>query len=206
MDNQQNVNEDPPTMRGPAAQKKRPPLNTFAQRIQGELSLPELWQLLLKRKSTFFLCFGAATVIALVTSLILPARYEGVGLVMLDFDSNALQDAFENASGGGDSDNPKLQTQVKVLETDALSWEVIKRLRLDQRPEAAHRRFLIGPIVCLSSESQAIATITPECRNVLLEEFHRRLKVQALARTQVIEIRYRSRSRELAAQSCQHDG
>ena len=200
MDNQQNVNEDSPTMRSPAARKEHPPLNTFARRMQGELSLPELWQLLLKRKSTFFLCFGAATVLALIASLVLPARYEGVGRLTLDFDSNALQDAFENVSGGGDSDNPKLQTQVKVLETDSLSWEVIKRLRLDQRPEAAHRRFVIGPIVCLSREGQSIETITPECRNVLLEEFHRRLKVQALARTQVIEIRYRSRSRELAAQ------
>jgi capsular exopolysaccharide synthesis family protein len=174
--------------------------NTNAQRIQGEISLPELWQLLLKRRSTFFLCLGVAVVLAIIASLILPTRYEGVGRLTLDFDSNALQDAVANMSGGADSADLKLQTQVKVLETDSLAWEVIKRLRLDQHPEASPRMFGIGPVRCLTGQGQSVESITPECRDVLLSEFHRRLKVQALPRTQIIETRYRSRSRELAAQ------
>jgi len=173
---------------------------TITPRIQGEISLPELWRLLVKRKSTFFLCFAAATGLAIIVSLILPTMYEGVGRLTLDFDSNALQDAFLNAAGADAGDNPKLLTQVKVLETDSLAWEVIRRLRLDQRPEAAPRLFGIGPIRCLSTQSQSAESIGLECRDKMLREFHRRVRIQALPRTQIIEIRYRCRSNKLAAQ------
>ncbi|MFZ1086557.1 MAG: polysaccharide biosynthesis tyrosine autokinase [Terracidiphilus sp.] len=172
----------------------------FEHHVAGELSLAELWRILLKRKSTFFLCLSAAVVLAIFASLILPVRYEGVAKLTLDFDSNALQDVMANMSGGADSADLKLQTQVKVLETDSLVWQVIRNLRLDQRPEAAPRMLGIGPVKCLSSTSLPIKSITPDCRYLLLYEFHRRFKVQALPRTQIIEIRYRSRSRELAAQ------
>jgi uncharacterized protein involved in exopolysaccharide biosynthesis len=93
----------------------------------------------------------------------------------------------------------KLQTQVSVLETDAMAWDVITRLRLDQSPEAAARQFLIGPALCLSPANLPIEGIGPECRQRLIDEFHRRLRVQPVSRTEIIEIRYRSRSRELAA-------
>lgn len=170
------------------------------QRGQGEISLRQLWQLLVKRKSTFFLCLGIVSALSFFASLILPVRYEGVGQLTLDFDSNALQDTLSTVSGIGDGDGLKLQTQVKVLETDSLAWDVIRRLRLDQRPEAAHHRFEIGPLVCLSRPDQSFDSIGPECKDVLLREFHRRFRVSALTRTQIIELRYRSRSRELAAQ------
>src|SRR5262249_31134354 len=57
-------------------------------RVQDEVTLRELWQTLLKRRATFLGCLGAATVIALVVSLILPSRYEGVTRLSVDFDSS----------------------------------------------------------------------------------------------------------------------
>jgi capsular exopolysaccharide synthesis family protein len=196
---QPNDNKDVSKPRRASARSAHPLQSTIATRSQSEISLPELWRLLVKRKSTFFLCFGAATVLAIVVALISPTRYEGVGRLTLDFDSNALQDAFLNAAGADEGDNPKLLTQVKVLETDSLAWEVIERLRLDQRPEAAPRVLGIGPIRCLSGPNQSVDSIGSECRNRILTEFHRRLRVQALPRTQIIEIRYRCRSSQLAA-------
>lgn len=172
----------------------------IAQRMRGEISLLELWQLLNKRKSTFFMCFSVCLILAVVLSLLMPVRYEASARLTLDFDSNALQDAMTQVSEGMDASDLKLQTQVKVLETDALSWEVIKRLRLDQRPEVAHRRLGIGPTVCLSAPGSSIDNVSPECKEMMLAEFHRRMRVEALARTQIIELRYRCRSRDLAAQ------
>jgi capsular exopolysaccharide synthesis family protein len=194
---QPNGNGDAPIKREYNQRASRS-LNAVLQRPQSEITVSELWQMLLKRRSTFFLCFALAVAVTLIISLILPTRYEGVGRLTLDFDSNALQDVLAKASGI--DDDVKLQTQVKVLETDSLAWEIIKRLRLDQRPETAHRRFAIGPAVCLSSADQSPESISPECRNVLLKEFHNRLRVQSVPRTQIIEIRYRCKSRELAAQ------
>jgi capsular exopolysaccharide synthesis family protein len=174
--------------------------NTNGRPGQGEISLLEVWRLVLKRRSTLFLCLGIFAALAMLVSLILPTRYEAVGRLTLDFESHALQDAVARMSGAGEIDDLKLQTQVGVLETDSLSWEVIKRLRLDQRVEAAHRILGVGPMLCLSSQNQSFESITTECRDVLIREFHRRLKVEALVRTQIIEIRYRCKSRELAAQ------
>ena len=171
---------------------------TIFQRPEGEISLNEFWHLLLKHRFTFLLCFFISLSLAVIVSLVLPTRYEGVGRLTLDFDSNALQDALAKASGT--DDDVKLQTQVKVIETDSLAWEVIKRLRLDQRPETAHRRWIIGPAVCVSAPVQSPESVTPECRSVLLKEFHRRLRVQLVPKTQIIEVRYRCRSRALAAQ------
>jgi succinoglycan biosynthesis transport protein ExoP len=175
----------------------RPVRDTIVSRPKGEITITELWQLLRRRKSSFFLCLALSLTAALVVSLILPKRYEGVCRLTVDFDSNALQDVLAKAAGS--DDDVKIQTQVEVLETESLAWEVIKRLRLDQRPETAHRRFGIGPAECISSPNQDPDSITPECRNVLLEEFHKRLRVQSVPRTQIIEIRYRCKSRELAA-------
>src|SRR5208282_222019 len=128
---------------------------------------------------------------------ILPKRYEAVTRLKVDRESS---DSFglEALSLTGDSET-KLQTEVAVLWTDSLAWEVISRLRLDQRSEMAPRRNIVGPPECLSSPGQPVESISPECRRTLLNEFHQRLHVQSVPRTEVIEIRYRSRSREMAA-------
>jgi capsular exopolysaccharide synthesis family protein len=137
--------------------------------------------------------------LAVIASLLLPTRYQGVAKLTLDFESNALQDSLANVSAGIDANDIRLQTQIKVMESDALDWEVIRRLRLDQRPEAAHHLLEIGPAICVSAPNQSFDSITPECRGIMLKEFHRLLQVESLPRTQVIEISYRCRSSELAA-------
>jgi len=168
---------------------------------QNEVTIHELWQILRRRRLDFFFCFAAATLAALFLSLILPTRYEAVTQLTVDRESSdSFQvDALVQATGAFDAET-KLQTQVNVLRTDSLAWEVIKRLRLDQRPETAHRRFIVGPYECMSGPNQSVDSITPECRRLLLDEFHERLSVQSVPKTEIIEIRYRCRSRELAAE------
>lgn len=165
-----------------------------------DIAVHDVWRILVARHRTFFACFALFTVGAIVISLALPKRYEAVARLSLDFESSdALNlETFARTATGVDSDT-KLQTQVKVLQTDSLAWEVIKQLRLDQRREAAHRRFVVGPPVCVSKADETPDSIGPECRHVLLEEFQRRLRVQSIPRTQIVEIRFRSQSPELAA-------
>ena len=168
-------------------------------REQEEVTLRELRQTLLKRKGTFLRCLGAATLVAIVVSLVLPSRYEGVARLSVDFDSGGGSELDALARATGVDAETKLQTQVNILQTDALAWDVIERLRLDQRPEAAPRRFIIGPPQCMSGPGQSLDSIGPECRQALLDEFHRRLHVQSVPKTEIVEIRFRSKSRDLAA-------
>src|SRR5262249_16632036 len=128
-----------------------------------------------------------------------PSRYEAVARLSVDFDSAGGSELDALARAGGVDAETKLQTQVNILQTDALAWDVIQRLRLDQRPETAPRRFVIGSAECMSGPSQSVDGISPECRKELLDEFHDRLHVQSVPKTEIVEIRFRCRSRELAA-------
>jgi polysaccharide biosynthesis transport protein len=165
------------------------------------VTIHELWQILLRRRWAFFACLAIITLAAVVASLVLPTRYEGVGRLTVDFESSDPLDlkGLARAAAGVDAET-KLQTQVNILQTDSLAWDVIKRLRLDQQPETApHARFLPGRLACMSLPNQSVDSIGPECRRELLDEFHKRLHVQSVPRTQIIEVRFRCKSPELAA-------
>lgn len=166
--------------------------------VHDEVTLHDIWQTLRRRRWTFLVCVSLAGAISLVLSLVLPKRYEGVARLKVDRESSDSF-GFATLAGLGDAE-AKLQTEVNVLWTDSLAWNVIKRLRLDQRADMAHRRFIVGSPECVSAPNQSVDSISPECRRVLLDEFHQRLHVQAIPRTEVIEIRYRSTSRQMAAE------
>jgi capsular exopolysaccharide synthesis family protein len=118
----------------------------------------------------------------------------------MDFEAGGGSELDALARAGGVDSETKLQTQVNILQTDALAWDVIERLRLDQRSETVPRKFIIGPPVCMSRPDQSLEGVSPECKKELLDEFHDRLHVQSVPKTEIVEIRFRCRSRELAAQ------
>lgn len=184
------------------AQSTRSPYSSrrpYGNKDREEITVNELWQILRKRKTTFFICFAIATALAIVISLVLPTRYEAVGKLTVDFDSPGAGDLDVMAKAAGVDPETKLQTQVNILRTDSLAWEVIKRLHLDQTPETAYRKFVVGPPACVSNPGQGPDSLSPECKRNLLDEFHNRLHVQSVPKSEIIEIRFRCRSRELAA-------
>jgi capsular exopolysaccharide synthesis family protein len=170
-----------------------------AVREKNEVTLHELWQILRRRKGAFFIVFGIAVAVAITISVISPTRYEGMNRLTVDFESSDSFELQALAQATGVDAETKLQTQVNILQTDALAWDVIRRLRLDQRTEMAPKKFLVGPALCVSGPGQALDGVSPECRRTLLDEFHERLHVRALPKTEIIELHFRSKSRELAA-------
>jgi len=197
--NDENAANESLVLRGPAPRASFLARRLRERREHDEVTLRELWQILLKRRATFLACLGMATLIALIVSLTLPSRYEAVTRLSVDFDSGGASELDALAKAGGVDAETKLQTQVNILQTDALAWDVIQQLRLDQRPESAPRKFVIGPPECMSNPSQSVESISPECRKALLDEFHDRLHVQSVPKTEIVEIRFRCKSRELAA-------
>ena len=165
-----------------------------------QITAAELWQILRRRRLDFFSCVGLALLLALILSLILPERYEGITQLTVNRDSaeSFEMETLAQVTGVGDSET-KLQTQVNILRTDSLAWEVIKRLRLDQRSETATQKFGTGSPVCVSGPNQPIKSVSLLCRRLLLDEFQDRLHVRSIPKTEIIEIRYRSKSPELAA-------
>jgi capsular exopolysaccharide synthesis family protein len=138
--------------------------------------------------------------IALVISVLQPTRFEATGQMTVSFEQGPTSGLAAVAEAAGVADPTKLQTQVSILQTDSIAWDVIKRLRLDQQAAALPFRFGFGVKQCQTPAGLSIDAVDRVCQRKLLNEFRERLHVQALPRTEIIEIRYRSGSPELAAQ------
>ena len=168
--------------------------------VNNEVTFAELLQVLIRRRAYLFLCIALGVITAAVISILQPVRYEASGQLTVSFEQTPSSGLAAVAEAAGVADPTKLQTQVSILQTDSMAWEVIKRLRLDQQPSALPRRFGFGAPECESGAGQPIDAVSRVCQRKLLTEFHERLHVQALPRTEIIELRYRSGSPELAAQ------
>ena len=85
-----------------------------------------------------------------------------------------------------------LETMADVYRSDRLAWDVIGALKLYQAPGFKSSFAQKFPGFHMENAS-------PEARAWLVERFHRRLHVQAIPRTLLIEIRFRSREAALSA-------
>jgi succinoglycan biosynthesis transport protein ExoP len=167
---------------------------------KNEITISELWEIVARRRVPVLVCMAVGLVVALVFSLLTPSKYEAVSRLSINYHGSSSPGAEMLAQAAGVVDPTTLETQVSILETDSLAWEVIKKLRLDQKPEALPRFYGIGPVFCQSAAADSIDSVGTECRERLLKEFQKRLHVQVVPRTEIVEIRYRSESRYLAAQ------
>lgn len=85
-----------------------------------------------------------------------------------------------------------LDTQVKVLQSDALALKVIKELGLDKNPAFA------GDLASGQNSEQALDVAALETD--LVDMFHSALSVNSLTRTRIIEVRFQSPDPRLAAE------
>ena len=131
--------------------------------------------------------FALAVVAMVVTaSLLMKPQYEAVGRVvaMLHRDNDGGVLGFRGADTlmlEDPEDRSAIDTQISILQTDALALQAIKTLQLDENPKFAAR------------SGQATD------QDGLLRIFHKGLKISKVKGTRLIEIRFRSTDAELAA-------
>ena len=173
---------------------------SLLQNAPRDLTIHEAWQILVRRRKVFAISFATIVLVAILWSLLIPTRYEAVGRLTIDFESSGAADlqGLAQVAGGMDPET-KLQTQVNVLQSDSLAWDVIQRLRLDQGGETSFLSIFGKSNDCSTPLAADLNRISPECRQALLDEFHRRLRVQSVPHTEIIEVRFRSRRREVVA-------
>lgn len=158
---------------------------------QDDITLQELWRVLRKRKLLVLGCLVGMTVAAGLISAFLPRRYEAVARVLINpQDTNALGlDPLAALAGTSLSNDIAQQTQVRVLQSDPLAWNVVKQLRLDQRQDFAGRL----------ATRDSVDSVSVPTRARILSIFHERLRVAVVPKTQLIEVRFRARDPQLAA-------
>jgi polysaccharide biosynthesis transport protein len=172
----------------------RVPLVTIpTPHLQDVITLHETWRVLRKRRLLVLGCLVGMVLLAAGVSMLLPRRYEAVARVVVNpQDSNALGlSPMDALSGNGLSNDIVQQTQVRVLQSNPVAWDVIKQLRLDQRRDFAGK--------LASAPGEAADQIPAPRRVLLLSAFGAALHVQAVPKTELIEVRFRALDPKLAA-------
>jgi polysaccharide biosynthesis transport protein len=87
--------------------------------------------------------------------------------------------------------NTKLETQITIVQSDTIATSVIKQLGL-------HRNKAFGGLLAEQSPKE-FDSLTPQQRVKLVSALHRSLTVQLVPKTEIIEIHFRSKDPNLAA-------
>jgi len=158
-----------------------------------ESVLREYLRVLIKRKWIVLACiFGIFAAVA-IASLRQTPIYEAVGRIAVNkADANLI--TFKDSMPIMDYYDPTdLDTEVRILQSDLLALQVIRQLNLDKRPEYGgqpEKQPNLVPDPLQADSARATA---------LLGAFKGSLHATLTPNTRIIEIRYRSTDRNLAA-------
>ncbi len=154
----------------------------------------------MRRRNLVGSIVGGLLLLCLVYCLVTPDQYEAsarVELRTVPASSLNLGSAENSASASSLSAPIALETMADVFRSDRLAWRVIGELKLYEVPGFPGnfaRRF-----PGFRAETRSGGALDPAAQAWLLERFERRLRVQTLPRTLLIEIRFRSRDAALSA-------
>jgi polysaccharide export outer membrane protein len=169
---------------------------TGLSRHNSSTSLRSLWEVLTRRRRMIASVVGGLLLLCLLYCLIAPNQYEATATVALRTApaSSLSLDAGESSVASSSLATPlQLETQANIFRSDQLAWRVITELKLYQAPgfmgNFTHRFPGFKPEQADSADAQAW----------LLERFERRLHVETLPRTLMIQIRFRCRDAALSA-------
>jgi polysaccharide export outer membrane protein len=182
-------------------------------RQSSSTSLRALWEVLVRRRSLVGLTVGGLLLACLLYCLIAPKQYEATAKVALRTSpaSSLSLDGGEQTDSASVFSGPLQQeTLANVFRSDQLAWRVIGELKLYQAPAFMGNlasRFPefhpVFPVASAAARSGALgdpgSAANAEGEAWLLERFHRRLSVQTMPRTILIQIRFRSRDAALSA-------
>jgi succinoglycan biosynthesis transport protein ExoP len=159
---------------------------------QDQLSLLGFWRVIRKRKWVIVSCLVLTVTAVTIVSLMMPRKYDAVARINLDFEnSNSLGLEQLGLPSGVDA-TTKLETQIRIIQSETLSWSIIKQLRLHEQ------KAFTGPKL-LSATSSDFDKIDDVRRAKLLKQFKESLNVQLVPKTQIVELRFRSTDPKLAA-------
>jgi exopolysaccharide transport family protein len=159
--------------------------------------LREYLRVLIKRKFVVISSLIIIFLLVLIATLRTTPIYEAVGTIAI----NKLDPGLINFKDSGASsdyfDPADLDTEVKILRSDLLALQVIKQLHLDKRAEFGGSG-AVTPANSLDLTTNVL-DLNSSRMSGLLGMFRGNLRVALQPNTRVIEIRFMSPNKELAA-------
>src|SRR5579863_4559369 len=158
---------------------------------EDRVSIVHLWRVLQKRR--WLVLSSLATIVLLVTaiSLALPKRYDASSRLLLDLEGSEDLGLDQVVMPIGIDLDTKLQTQIRIVQSDTIANSVIKQLALHHIPGFAGKQAVAPGHDFDSLDLQSRARLT--------ELLHKYLAVQLIPKTEIIEIHFRNGDPKLAA-------
>jgi len=162
---------------------------------QASTSLRDLWRVVWRRRRLIAAVEGILLLACLLYCLIAPNQYEAAAQVQLRTapgSSLSLEPQESPFSASILSAPIAQETLASILRSDQLAWRVLMQLKLYQQP--GFQGSFSSRFPGFNPEKPA-----PDAQAWLLERFSQRLHVQAMTRTLLVDIRFRSRDASLSA-------
>ena len=170
------------------------------RRHRASTSLRELWDVVVRRRLLILALEGGLLLLCLLYCLVAPNQYEAAARVELRTApvSSLSIGAAENSSPASVLTAPiALETMADVFRSDRLAWRVIDELKLYNAP--GFRGDFASRFPSFHVDKQTGSVADPAAQAWLLDSFEKRLHVQTLPRTLLIQIRFRSGDAALSA-------
>src|ERR1700722_564836 len=155
-----------------------------------QISIVQFWRVLQKRRWLVLGCLAAVVLLVTGVSLILPKRYEASSRLLLDLEGPGDLGLEQMVMPMGLDMNTKLETQIRIVQSDTIATSVIKQLGLH------HNKGFAGQLFDSNADFDALSL---QKRAKLVNLFHKSLNVQLVPKTQIIDIHFRSKDPYLAA-------
>ena len=156
--------------------------------------LPQYLRVLQKRKWAVISCVVIIFTLVAIASFRMIPIYDAVGRIAINKPSASIISFKENSVGVDEVDPADLDTEVRILQSDLLAFQVIKQLNLEQRPDFGGTH----PPAENSGELGFEQTDSKRA-TALLGMFKGGLKVSLIPNTRIIEIKYASPDPQLGA-------
>jgi succinoglycan biosynthesis transport protein ExoP len=155
-----------------------------------QISIVQFWRVLQKRRWLVLGSLAAVVLLVTAVSLFLPKRYEASSRLLLDLEGADDLGLEQMVMPIGLDMNTKLETQIRIVQSDTIATSVIKQLGLHRNKGFAGK---------LYDSAADFDTLGLQKRAKLVDVFHKSLNVQLVPKTQIIDIHFRSKDPNLAA-------
>ncbi len=136
------------------------------------LSIVQFWRVLQKRRWLVLGSLAAIVLLVGIISLILPKRYDASSRLLLDLEGNDSLGLEQVVMPIGLDLNTKLETQIRIVQSDTIANTVVKQLGLQ------HNREFAGKHAVQSAKD--FDNLDLEDRAWLNKQFHKSLNVQLI--------------------------
>jgi polysaccharide biosynthesis transport protein len=157
-----------------------------------QISIVQFWRVLQKRRWLVAVSLGLVLVLVTVVSLLLPKRYDASARILLDLEGTDDLGLEQVVMPIGLDLNTKLETQIRIVQSDTIANSVMRQVGLQ------HNRDFAGKYAVPAG--QDFDSLDLETHAKLSKSFHKALNVQLIPKTQIVEVRFRSKDPRLAAQ------